>query len=189
MLDADIMGKNHFLGDIHALRENASHFLRQPFNDVSEGERREISVQLLQSVLTAEIVCVLRYTMISVSKYGLKYKWIGTEFQEQANDERKHMVMVAERIQQLNGVPNFSPEVLTSQVASINDYADSLAECMRDDLDAEHCIIAHYHELVEYYSTREPETATMLKSILRDEENHAADLEDMLASYAAQQPG
>jgi len=165
---------NVFLNDISALRQNAQKVMKAAPLDGAT------SIALLQSVLSAEIVCVLRYTMISVSRDGLKNPAIGAEFQEQANDERRHMMMAAERIEQLGGTPDFSPRV-SAEAATPMD-AD-FARRVRENLVAEQSVISHYQELISFFADKDPQTCAMLTEIMRDEEDHTSDMEDLLASH------
>ncbi len=169
--------QNHFLHDVGSLRDSARVFLRQ------DGASRQTSIALLQTVLAAEIVCVLRYTMISVSHDGLKNTRIGAEFQAQANDERKHMKMAASRIVQLGGEPDFNPPGLESRVAALNSQGGFAAR-VAENLAAERSVIEHYRELIAYFEDRDPETCAMLEEIIRDEEDHTGDMQDILEAYA-----
>src|SRR5260370_34759887 len=67
------------------------------------------AVEILQSVLATEIVCVLRYTMNAIAATGLSSEGVKEEFDEHAKEEQGHMRSVAERINQLGGTPNFNP--------------------------------------------------------------------------------
>jgi bacterioferritin len=169
--------QNHFLQDVTALRDSARACLREP------NGARQTSIALLQTVLAAEIVCVLRYTMISVSHDGLKNGRIGAEFQAQANDERKHMKMAAARIVQLGGEPDYNPPGLASRVAALN-AAGGFAARVAENLAAERSVIEHYRELIRYFEDRDPETCAMLEDIIRDEEDHTGDMQDILEAYA-----
>jgi bacterioferritin len=120
--------------------------------------------------------------MISVSQDGLKNPAIGAEFQEQANDERRHMMMAAARIEQLGGTPDFSPRV--SAEAAIPTDAD-FPRRVRENLAAEQSVIAHYQDLIGFFGKKDPLTSAMLGEIMRDEEDHTGDMEDLLASYAS----
>ncbi len=178
MFTQNAVAGNVFLNDISVLRQNA-----QKLMDGAAPSRDEATaIALLQSVLSAEIVCVLRYTMISVSRDGLKNALIGAEFQEQANDERRHMMMAAERIEQLGGTPDFSP--LVSAEAALPADAD-FARRVRENLVAEQSVIAHYHDLIGFFADKDPQTCAMLSEIMRDEQDHTSDMEDLLASYAS----
>jgi bacterioferritin len=54
------------------------------------------AINILQSVLATEIVCVLRYTMNAVTANGISSESVKKEFDEHAMEKQKHMV--AERI-------------------------------------------------------------------------------------------
>ena len=177
--------ENFFLNDVCSLRASAREFLDPARAEQRANTDAQASIELLQTVLAAEIVCVLRYTMMSVSPDGLKNGWIGTEFQEQANDERKHMMMAAERIEQLGGVPNFDPKGLTSRGVVLNDGDGSFVKCVTDNLVVEQNVIEHYRDLIGYFSYGDPESCKMLEEIIRDEEDHTSDMQDILGSYVS----
>jgi bacterioferritin len=142
----------------------------------------DISVTLLQTVLAAELVCVLRYTMMSVSPDGLQSAALGAEFQEQANDERRHMAMVAARIRQLGGVPDFNPAGVAPRIAALHEGSRHFAKCVAENLAAEQAIIARYRSLIGYFAGRDAVTCRMLEDIVRDEEDHTSDLTDLLSA-------
>jgi len=168
MFQQKAVAENAFLADILATRLAASGLM-----ETGQG------VALLQTLLTAEIACILRYSAIATSPEGLQKSWIGAEFQEQANDERKHMNLLAERIEQLGGVPDFNPQGLALRAAGQGD----LAKRVHENLAAERCVIEHYRDMIGYFGPRDPLTAAMLEEIMRDEEEHTSDMEDLLAAY------
>jgi len=188
MFEQQMRAENFFLKDICSLRASTREVLDNVPLQNKAGIDVHQSIELLQTVLTAEIVCVLRYTMISVSHNGLKNGWIGTEFQEQANDERKHMKMAAERIEQLGGTPNFNPEGLDSRIAMLNDYDGDFAKQLRENLVVEQNVIEHYRDLIGYFSYGDPESCKMLEDIIRDEENHTNDIYDLLGPGSVDSP-
>ncbi|MEO6835904.1 MAG: ferritin-like domain-containing protein [Candidatus Tumulicola sp.] len=53
-------------------------------------------------------------TLHAITANGIDSDSVKEEFQEHAGDEQEHVAMVAERIDQLGGIPNFNPEGLTS---------------------------------------------------------------------------
>jgi len=167
MFQQRFVGENTFLADIMATRQTASTLMAREGQDVA----------LLQTLLTAEIACILRYSAIAISLEGLQKSWIGAEFQEQANDERKHMNLLAERIEQLGGVPDFT--LAPHRAGAPGD----LAKRVHENLAAERCVIEHYQDMIEYFAKHDPMTAAMLEEIMRDEEDHTSDMEDLLAAY------
>jgi bacterioferritin len=177
--------ENYFLRDVKTLRAQAKKSLDK--GAVTEGyQDAGKSIELLQSVLATEIVCVLRYTMNAISVAGITSKSVGEEFTEHANDEREHMMMVAERIDQLGGVPNFSPEGLASRSATEYGDGGSLVEMVKQNLVAERIAVEHYRDLIQYFREKDPTTRMMLEHILRDEEDHATDMHDLLIAHEGQ---
>jgi bacterioferritin len=90
---------------------------------------------------------------------------------------------VAERITQLGGEPNFSPEGLLSRSASEYKTGGNLIEMIKENLIAERIAVDHYRELIRYFGEDDPSTARMLKWILSVEEEHAEDMHDLLVAH------
>jgi bacterioferritin len=107
-----------FLSDVDELRSRARASIQKgAVTPALQGSADE-TIEILQSVLATEIVCVLRYTMNAVAAAGISSDSVGKEFEEHAKEEQGHMRAVAERINQLGGAPNFNPEGLASRAAS-----------------------------------------------------------------------
>jgi bacterioferritin len=175
--------KNYFLRDVKALRAAAKNSLSDGAVTDDYGSDVKKSIELLQYVLATEIVCVLRYTMNSISVSGLTSKSVGEEFQELAEDERKHMMMVAKRIDQLGGDPDFNPKDLASRSATEYGDGGTLVEMVKQNLIAERIAVEHYRDLIKYFSDKDPTTRLMLEHILQDEEDHATDMHDLLVAH------
>jgi len=181
-MDNDV-GENYFLRDVKALREAAKLSLDDGAMTSGTLADSAKSIELLQSALATEIVCVLRYTMNSISVAGISSRGIAAEFQEHADDEREHMMMIANRIDQLGGDPNFDPKNLASRSATEYGQGGSLVEMVKQNLIAERIAIEHYRDLIGYFSGRDPTTRLMLERILGDEEEHATDMHDLLVAH------
>src|ERR1700722_16524756 len=98
-----------FLTDVKQLRAQAKQNLEKgAVTKAYQGNVKQ-AIDILQTVLATEIVCVLRYTMNAVAASGLSSQSVKNEFQEHAKEEQEHLRMVAERINQLGGKPNFNP--------------------------------------------------------------------------------
>lgn len=172
-----------FLTDVETLRERA----RKNIGDASithsyEGNP-EKAISILQSVLATEIVCVLRYTMHAIAATGISSEGVRAEFAEHAKDESAHAHAVAERINQLGGVPDFNPKGLASRSASEYGKAGDLIDMIRENLIAERIAVDHYRELIRYFGDRDPGTRKMLESLLTKEEEHANDMHDLLVAH------
>jgi bacterioferritin len=77
-----------FVTDITALRKRAKeHIERGPVTENYEGNVQQ-TIDLLQTALATEIVCVLRYTMHAIAATGIDSERVKEEFEEHAADER-----------------------------------------------------------------------------------------------------
>src|SRR5580704_8581369 len=107
-----------FLTDVKTLRARARENIGSGnVTFTYEGDVKK-TIEILQSVLATELVCVLRYTLHAITASGLSSEGVKAEFAEHAREEQEHMMSVAERISQLGGTPNFNPEGLLSRSAS-----------------------------------------------------------------------
>ena len=172
-----------FLTDVKELRARARANIRNgPVTPDYQGDPKQ-TIEILQSVLATEIVCVLRYTMNAVAATGLSSDSVKKEFDEHAREESEHMRAVAERINQLGGTPNFNPEGLLSRSASQYSEGANLVEMIKENLIAERIACAHYRELIRYFADKDPTTRVMIEGILVNEEEHANDMHDLLVAH------
>lgn len=172
-----------FLTDVKTLRARARESLDSGAVMPSYGGDVGKTIRLLQTVVATELVCVLRYTMHAISVVGVTSKGIAAEFREHAEDERRHMLAAADRIDQLGGTPDFDPEGLASRSATEYGKGGNLIEMVRENLVAERLVIEHYQELIRYFGDKDPTTRIMLEAILKDEEDHATDMHDLLVAH------
>jgi bacterioferritin len=172
-----------FLTDVKTLRERArKNISTGGVTFTYEGNVKK-TIDILQSVLATEIVCVLRYTMHAVAATGISSEGVKAEFAQHAKEEQGHMNEVAERINQLGGVPDFNPTGLATRAASEYGKADNLIEMIKENLIAERIAVDHYRELIRYFGNDDPGTRSMLEGILTVEEEHANDMHDLLVAH------
>ena len=172
-----------FLTDVKTLRERARRNIEDGgITQSYEGDPKR-AIEILQSVLATEIVCVLRYTMHAVAATGISSEAVKQEFMAHAKEEAQHVHQVAERINQLGGKPDFNPKGLESRAASEYGVADNLVEMIRENLIAERIAVDHYRELIRYFGDRDPGTRKLLADILVTEEEHANDMHDLLVAH------
>jgi bacterioferritin len=94
------------------------------------------------------------------------------------------MMLIAERINQLGGTPDFAPEGLASRSSSEYGKQElNLVDMLKENLIAERIAIDHYRELIGYFGHKDPTTRTMLEGILATEEEHANDMHDLLVAH------
>ena len=172
-----------FLTDVQQLRARARASIKKgAVTPAYEGDVKQ-AIEILQSVLATEIVCVLRYTMNAIAATGISSDSVKKEFDEHAKEEQDHMRRVAERINQLGGSPNFNPEGLATRAASQYVEGSNLVEMIKENLIAERIACEHYRELIRFFADKDPTTRVMMESILVNEEEHANDMHDLLVAH------
>src|ERR1700722_8377613 len=98
-----------FLTDVTTLRKNArANIAKGAITDTYEGNVKT-AIDLLQGALATEIVCVLRYTMHAVAAAGIASEGPKAEFLQHAKEEQRHMMHLAERMNQLGRTPVCGP--------------------------------------------------------------------------------
>jgi bacterioferritin len=172
-----------FLSDVKTLRDRARQNLSEGVVSKTYGGDVKRTIEILQSVLATEIVCVLRYTMHAITASGISSEAIKDEFAQHAKEEQEHMMSVAERIDQLGGKPNFNPEGLATRSASQYAEGQNLVDMIKENLIAERIAVDHYRELIRYFGDDDPTTRVMLQGILSVEEEHATDMLDLLEAH------
>jgi bacterioferritin len=111
---------------------------------------------------------------------GINAQSIAAEFAEHANQELGHVDMIARRIVQLDGKPDFSPAGLADRSHSEYVETDSLLDMMKENLIAERIAIESYRDMISYIEHDDPTTRRILEEILAVEEEHADDLSSLL---------
>ncbi len=169
-----------FLSDIKTLRERArQHISAGPVTDVYSDDRKKVC-DILNEALATELVCVLRYRRHHFMAKGVLAQPIKAEFLEHAQEEQQHADEIAERIVQLGGAPNFSPDGLASRSHAEYVEGETLIDMIKEDLVAERVAIESYTEIVQYLGSKDPTTRRLMESILAKEEEHADELSDLL---------
>jgi len=169
--------------DSENLREHALHNIEQ--GAVTDGYSANVSevVYFLNEALATELVCVLRYRSHHFMARGIHAKGIAQEFLVHANQELAHADLIAARIVQLGGEPNFTPDGLNERSHVEFAHVTSLGDMIRENLIAERIAIDSYRELLQYLGDNDPTTSRMLEEILATEEEHADELADWLEDF------
>jgi bacterioferritin len=144
-------------------------------------------IQRLNELRSTEICSYLQYKQHAYMAVSLVGPGVREEFLEHADEELRHADMLAERIQQLGGVPIFDPAEIarTASKAHINVTQGATVEQMvREDLEVELTQVNAYMGYIREVGFDDPTTRRILEDILKDTEHHAAELRDMLSSRA-----
>jgi bacterioferritin len=169
-----------FLTDIKTLRERARKHIEN--GAVTEGYSadRETAVKILNEALATELVCVLRYKRHYFMASGINAESVAAEFLQHANEEQGHADLIAQRIVQLKGEPNFNPDGLSMRSHAEYVEGSSLIDMIKEDLVAERIAIDSYRDMITYFGNDDPTSRRMLEGILAMEEEHADDLVNLL---------
>ncbi|MFC6238894.1 ferritin-like domain-containing protein [Longivirga aurantiaca] len=174
-----------FIRDVEALRTQARENLDRGAVSAAYGADLERVVQMLQTALATELVCVLRYRQHHYAATGMDAEPIAAEFLAHSEEELGHAGLIAARISQLGSNPDFSPSTLEGRAHSEYVEADSLRAMVTENLVAERVAVAAYTDIIEWLGSSDPTTRRMLEQILAVEEEHADDLASMLDGLPA----
>lgn len=174
------MAEQSFMTDIQTLRTRARQHIEQ--GAVTQGYRanRETVIRLLNEALATEIVCVLRYKRHYFMASGINAQSVAQEFLQHATEEQMHADQIAQRIVQLGGAPNFSPDGLVTRSHSEYIEGVTLLDMIKEDLVAERIAIDSYRDMINYFGNEDPTTRRLMEGILAMEEEHADDLVSLL---------
>ena len=154
--------------------------LDQGADTPSYGPWRDDIIKLLNDSLATELVCVLRYKRHHYTAAGLVSPKIADEFLVHANEEAAHADRLAQRIVQLGGKPDFSPDSLTRRSHAAYDDSTELKAMIRANLIAERVAIETYSQIIALIGDKDSTTRRLLEDILSDEQEHADELADWL---------
>jgi len=171
-----------FLSDVKELRRRAQASIEKGAVTASYGLDPVEAINVLQTALATEIVCVLRYTANAAAAMGINSSEVKAEFEAHAGEELVHMQKIAERINELGGTPNLNPDGLLSRSHSQYNDGPDLIDMIKENLIAERIAIESYTEMIRFFADKDPTTRVMLEGILAQEEEHASDMHDLLVA-------
>lgn len=175
------MQDGQFVLDVKAIRDRARRHIEWGAVTEDYKAKAPVVLRLLNEALATEIVCTLRYKRHYFSAQGINSESVKSEFLEHAEEEQAHADAIAERIVQLGGQPNLSPEGLLDR--SHSEYAEgtTLEDMIKEDLVAERIAIDSYRQMIEFLGGDDPTTRRMLEEVTAKEEEHAEELASLLA--------
>lgn len=166
--------------DTDAIRAAAKNFENGAVTGGYQANRKLV-VEMLNGALATELVCVLRYKRHYYTTTGLQNGPIKAEFLQHALEEQGHADLLAERIVQLNGHPDFNPATLSERSHAEYDESRDTQSMIKANLIAERVAIESYRLMIEALGDADPTTRQMLIGIMAVEEQHADDMRDLLA--------
>jgi len=170
------------LSDIQTLRARARKDIEEGAVTSGYAADRKVVITLLNEALATELICVLRYKRHYFMAKGIHSESIKAEFLQHANEEMAHADLLAKRITELGGEPDFSPDGLSERSHAEYVAGDTLNTMIKEDLIAERIAIESYREMIAYLADADPTTQQLLKEILAMEEEHAEDLASLMGN-------
>ena len=175
------MQNQQFVLDVKTIRDRARRNIENGAMMEGNKAKTPVVLRLLNDALATEIVCTLRYKRHYFMAQGMNSESVKSEFLEHAKEEQEHADAIAERIVQLGGQPNLSPEGLLDRSHSQYAEGTSLEDMIKEDLVAERIAIDSYRQMIEYIGADDPTTRRLLEEVAAKEEEHAEDLASLLA--------
>lgn len=160
-------------------------------SDVAQGinenliDKANLLEQLNEAFVSASI-SMLRFRRHYLLGQKFRMKHITDSFMCHSNDQQEHADWLANRIVQLNGMPDFSMNSIMNTPEQAYAVDISLLEMLIENLLAIHLAIAHYRDIIMSLGKEDPVTSVMLDIILLDEEKHAVALEEFIQSTSIQ---
>ncbi len=171
--------------DITAVRKQARLHPESGAVTVGYSADRNRVLEMLSDSLATELVCMLRYRRHHFMAQGIQAAELSREFLEHSNEELRHADLLASRIVQLGGEPDFSPDFLLHRSHAEYVHVARLPDMVLENLVAERIAIDAYRYFIACLGTDDPTTRGLLESILAVEEQHADELASLHQSLAS----
>jgi bacterioferritin len=172
---------NDFAIDVIRIRDEALQHLKQGPVTPSNTTDVERVITVLNQVVATEMVCYLRYTQNAIVAQGIDREQVASMFRDHAAEELGHFQRVSDRVNQLGGAPDMNP--VTMKERAHTEYSTpsdtDLQGMIRENLVAERIVIGAYAEIIRWLGTADPTTRRLLEDILKEEEDHADELNDL----------
>ena len=140
-------------------------------------------VSALNRLRSTEITSYLQYKQHAYMAVSLLSPGLKTEFEAHALEELQHADTLANRIQQLGGVPVFDLQELAGKAASIGVHPEqgtTLVQMVGENLLLERRQVEAYTTLIREIGDKDLVTRQLLLDILQTTEQHASELADFL---------
>ena len=152
-----------------------------PVTPISDSRHLGLGlVRLLNKALATEIVCVLRYRRHHFMARRLGSNRIAEEFLLHADEELSQADLLAERIVQLGGEPDFAPQTLQERTHVEYSAVPAAADMHQEILVAKIGAINSYRGLIDCIGESDPITRRLLEGILGVEQAHHEELLELL---------
>ena len=148
-------------------------------------------IAALNQLRATEVTSYLQYKQHAYMAVSLFAPGLKDDFDAHATLELQHADLLAQRIQQLGGVPIYSPADIAAQAATVGvrpEQGPTLREMIIENLMLERQQVAAYTTLVRELGEGDLTTRQLLLAILADTERHASELADYLKNTSEVRP-
>jgi bacterioferritin len=152
-----------------------------PITDAYLADAEQV-IRELNRLRATEITSFLQYKQHAYMAVSMYSPGLKADFEEHATAELRHADLLAERIQQLGGVPVFNPQEIAAKAAEAGvqpEQGSTMVEMVIEDLLLERQQVEAYTTLARTIGDKDPTTYRLLTLILDETEQHASEL----ASY------
>jgi bacterioferritin len=173
---------NDFAIDIAKIRDEARKHLKQGPVMPSDTTNVDRVIAVLNQVVASEMVCYLRYTQNAIVCRGINREQVADMFVDHAKEELGHFLRVSDRINQLGGTPDLNPATMKERAITeykAPDEDTDLQGMIKENLIGERLVIDVYTEIIRWIGEGDITTRRMMESILKEEEDHADELNDL----------
>ena len=146
---------------------------------------KEQIIGLLNRALASEWTAFMQYWHHYFMATDIHSAEIKEYFKEAAGQELHHIDEIGSRIQLLGGVPVAKPAEVPQLWPPTVEYGHDLVSMLEVDLVAERTTIGFYSEIVRLAGNDDITTRGLFEEILREEEDHANDLADLIYAMDA----
>lgn len=181
--DLDLpLTRNDFAVDVARIRDEARQHLKQGPVTPSDTTDVDQVITVLNQIVASEMVCYLRYTQNSIVAQGINREQVSNMFVDHAAEELGHFQRVSDRINQLGGSPDLNPATMKER--ALTDYSapdddTDLQGMLRENLIGERIVIEAYTEIIRWLGAADITSRRLIEQILKDEEDHADELNDL----------
>lgn len=146
---------------------------------------REQVITLLNRALASEWTAFMQYWHHYFMATDIHSAEIKDYFKESAGQELHHIDEIGSRIQLLGGVPVAKPAEVPNLWPGSVEYGHDLVSMLKADLISERTTVAFYSEIVRFCGYDDITSRVLFEEILREEEEHANELADLIYAHDA----
>ena len=155
---------------------------RGPITDAYRADTGRLITEL-NRLRATEVTSYLQYKQHAYMAVSMLSPGVKADFTAHADVELQHADVLAQRIQQLGGVPVFRPQEIAQKAAEEDvrpEQGATLSDMVVENLMLERHQIEAYTSLIREIGDGDPTTRRILGGILETTEQHASELADYL---------